>query len=221
MNLTLFSVLCIVFSLLIYCFVQRKYLFEGKKLHIKQLKPRSFRQIVVYVLVLFSFITVMLMLYLFYERNIFFVLKRLLVMVVLWCAAISDYCELRIPNKLIIFGLVGRAILLLFEFVFSFDTVLYYLKSEGIALLAVVIMCVVCLLFSKGSLGMGDVKLLMILAIYLGIEGICYSLFITVVFSSIVAIVQLITKKKKKKDTMPFAPFILLGTIVSLILSGV
>lgn len=194
---------------------------DNKKINIKGLKPKNWKQILIYILIPLTLISVMLMLNLFYERAIFFILKRIVVVVLLWCAAISDYREMRIPNKLILCGLFSRIVLLLLECVFVLDTVLYNLKSEGLALIGVIVLSVLCSLFSKGGLGMGDIKLFLIMAMFLGIEGICYSLFVSVAFSSVVAVIQLILKKKDKKDTMPFAPFILSGTIVSFILSGV
>ena len=68
---------------------------------------------------------------------------------------------------------------------------------------------------------MGDIKLMIMMSALLGIEGICYGMFVSVFFAFIVSVILLITKRKKKKDAIPFAPFILAGTFTCLILSGV
>ena len=211
-----------VCSFLIYLYIKKdKALSADKRINLKALKPSGKKQIITYFLIPITLIAVSLMLNLFYQLSIFEILKRVLLVSILWPIAITDFKEYRVPNNLILTGLICRTIVLISEFIFDYHIAIVTLISDAIALVFVVILCVVCRLIAKGGLGMGDVKLLMLMAIMLGTEGLCYSLFISVIFSSAIAIILLISKKKQKKDVLPFAPFILMGTIISLIISGV
>lgn len=192
-----------------------------KKIHIKGFVPRGWRQITCFFLIPISLAAVALMLHLFYFVSIVFLTKRLCLIAVLWPIAISDYREMRIPNKLVLCGLLCRLVIMIPELFLEPDTMGVHLVSEGIAVVGAVIVCAACMILSRGSLGMGDLKLMVMMSALLGIEGICYSMFFSIFFSFVAAIIFLLTKKKGRKDSMAFAPFVLAGTVVSLIVCGV
>ena len=56
--------------------------------------------------------------------------------------------------------------------------------------------------------------------LYFGFASSFSAIFMSLVLSMIASIYLLVKKEKSKKDTIPFAPFILLGTYVSVILTG-
>lgn len=90
-----------------------------------------------------------------------------------------------------------------------------------IATVAVLVACILCCLIVKGAIGMGDVKLFGVMALYLGLEGIWTAIFCALVVSFFIAVFSLITKKVKRKDNIPFAPAILIGTYLSIFLTGI
>lgn len=205
-----------------YLYIRRESVITvDKKIHIKGLAPRGWRQILCFLLIPVSLAAVALMLHLFYSVSLVFLGKRLCLVAVLWPIAISDYREMRIPNKLVLCGLVCRLLLIVTELLLEMDAIGAHLISEGIAIVGAVIVCFACMLLSKGSLGMGDMKLMIMMGALLGVEGICYAMFFSIFFSFVAALLLLLTKKKNRKDSMAFAPFVLAGTIVSLILCGV
>lgn len=209
-------------SIIDYIYINRKKVFLfNKKIHLSGIIPRGWKQNICFAMIPLSMISVAVMFTLFYKMETIYILKRLCLVAILWPVAISDFKELRIPNKLIIYGIVLRLLLLITELIFSFNSILDVIKNEGIAAIGAVIVCVICMILSRGSLGMGDLKLIILMALFLGIEGICYSMFISIFISFVFAIILLILKKKTRKDVIPFAPFILTGTFVSLILTGV
>ena len=73
-------------------------------------------------------------------------------------------------------------------------------------------------LFSKDSIGMGDIKLFSVIGFYIGSTAILPAMFITSIFALVYGVVMIARKAISKKDTMSFGPFIAAGTIVTMIL---
>ncbi len=73
-------------------------------------------------------------------------------------------------------------------------------------------------LITKGGIGMGDVKLFSCVGLYLGIKLAFTALFCSVLLTLLAGLALVILRKYKMKDTLPFAPFIYLGVILTLIL---
>lgn len=69
---------------------------------------------------------------------------------------------------------------------------------------------------ARGELGMGDIKLMACTAMWLGLSRTFAALFIACLACSLTAGVLLVMKKKKAKSTLPFAPFIALGSLTAL-----
>lgn len=67
-------------------------------------------------------------------------------------------------------------------------------------------------LTSKKIIGWGDVKLITVLALFLGWE-IIFVIYIGVVLGGLVAIVRVATKNLGKGSKIPLSPFIFLGSI--------
>lgn len=70
-------------------------------------------------------------------------------------------------------------------------------------------------IFSKGGIGGGDIKLCAVFGYWLGIPGIFYALFIGALLASLTGIILIILKKKKRKDPIPFGPFLVLGFLTA------
>lgn len=156
-----------------------------------------------------------------YQNNtILFSLKRLLLLAILWPVGYIDFKTYKIPNRFIILGLIFRAGVLIFELLFERELLISYLISEGIAAGALLISTLLCCLCIKNSIGYGDIKLFVIMGLMLGLEGIWSSIFVSLFISFIVAVTLLIAKKKGKKDVIPFAPSIAIGTYISIIMTG-
>ena len=71
-------------------------------------------------------------------------------------------------------------------------------------------------LFSKGKcLGFGDVKLAILLGLFLGWSRIILALFLSFVIGGIIGLGLIILSKKKLKSEVPFAPFLIFGTLIA------
>ena len=156
-----------------------------------------------------------------YKENLLITnLKLITLVMLLFPAGWVDFKKYIIPNELILFGLIIRAILLIIEMVVYSDTFFSVVKDILYALAIVLFFLLIGVFLVKKGIGMGDIKLLFIMAIYQGISGMCGSIFFSLLVAFVVSVFLLITHKKTKKDTIPFAPAVLLGTLISVALSG-
>ena len=155
------------------------------------------------------------------ENTICMFVKRIGLLALIWQAAALDWKYKKIPNDIILTGVIFRVIMLIPEFISERENILANLISEGIALAVIIVVVLICLLLMKNSIGMGDFKLLMVMAICQGINGIITSVFLSMLVSFFVAVALLLTKKKTRKDTLPFAPCILIGTLTGVFLTGI
>ncbi len=155
------------------------------------------------------------------EQSILFQCKRVSCLAMLFVAAATDYRRQIIPNRLILSGLGFRAVLLLAELVFERDVLIMTLFSEVLGAIGIFIVCMVFLLMMKNSIGMGDIKLFMVMGLYLGLYSMIDAIMSSLVLAFVCAIVLLLMRKKGKKDSLPFAPAVLAGTYLSVFLTGI
>ena len=146
--------------------------------------------------------------------------KLLVLLAILFVAANVDARYRIIPNALVLTGLVLRIVFWLIE-LFSSPTAFWgIMKNDLLACLLVVAFFIVGVLLVKGGIGMGDIKLMLVMCLFQGFYGVVSSLFCSLFVAFVYAIIVLLFKKKNKKDSVAFAPAILLGTIISVFLTG-
>jgi len=72
-------------------------------------------------------------------------------------------------------------------------------------------------MINPAGMGGGDVKFAAVLGLMVGFPGILISLWISVIGGGLIAITLILTGKKNRKDTIPFGPFMAIGTAAVLI----
>lgn len=147
-------------------------------------------------------------------------LKLLVLIFILFPTALVDYKVQLIPNDFMLGALLIRGVIYLIEF-FVYPSIIWNTLKETViaAVLIAGFFLIIHILF-KNSVGMGDVKLFAIIGLYQGIWGATNAVFFSLLVSFFLSVVLLITKKVTKKDCISFAPSILLGTTISILLSG-
>lgn len=185
-------------------------------------KEISFKSTLIYSSISFVMIILIGMwtMFFFHNEDIIYLAKRVLLISVLFVAAYYDYASLRIPNKLILYGICVRLVLLVFELIFARDTLSQVLISEGVAFIAMLVLSIVSLLITRNGLGMGDIKLFLLMSLLQGVAGVISSLFTSLIVSFIYSLGLLALKKKSRKDFIAFAPCILIGTYLSVMMLG-
>ncbi|HOE57360.1 MAG TPA: A24 family peptidase [Bacillota bacterium] len=132
------------------------------------------------------------------------------VILLLTAASIVDIREHRIPDKLVLTGAIAGLILssagppggLLNSFVGGTSAVIIFL----------LIYCI-----TRGGIGFGDVKLFGCTGVYLGLENVVSVMLIATVLSGLYGIVLICINRDNKGRELPFAPFILIGTLVVIV----
>ncbi|MDD4754324.1 MAG: prepilin peptidase [Desulfitobacteriaceae bacterium] len=115
----------------------------------------------------------------------------------------------RIPNQLIGIGfLAGTVLMIMFSFNQWGEALLGVLLGGGLLLILAVL--------SKGGMGGGDVKLAGLIGFFLGWRLMVIGLFLAALLASIVGIILIALGKKRRKDPLPFAPFLSIGALVAL-----
>lgn len=155
-----------------------------------------------------------------YEGNFCDNAKILAFASLLFPMAQIDRKYLRIPNKLIILGLIYRWYIFVFELIYFSDKVLSNIISELIAAAVVFVVLMLVLLVMKNGIGMGDIKFLMLMGIMLGMYRTAECIFTVMIITFFVSLYKLIIKKVDKKTEFAFGPLIAIGSAISLIVFG-
>lgn len=134
-------------------------------------------------------------------------------------AALIDLKTKTIPNKLVIFGLILRAIVYILEIVFCSDVIKDIVINDLIGFAIGFGVLFIVGLITKGSIGFGDIKLFAVIGLSIGFMGTLGTLFLGLLASSVGGIILLIRYRDKKR-TFAFGPFIFIG-YAAVILFGV
>jgi prepilin signal peptidase PulO-like enzyme (type II secretory pathway) len=157
----------------------------------------------------------------YYDAEAFEICKSLLLISVLWSCAWFDLLEQIIPNRILVVGLIIRGGVLALECFIIPESILYVVFSSIIAAVGLFVTAMLCRLLVPDSVGFGDVKLLAVVGLYLGVEKTWNVIMVTMIMLFFVSICLLATKKAKRDTEIPFAPFLLVGTILAGFLMGV
>lgn len=113
-----------------------------------------------------------------------------------------------IPDSLIVTGLVSGLAFTLIDKNSSFlASLVGALLGSGILLLIAIL--------SRGGMGGGDVKLMAVIGLFLGWRRVLVTLFIGFLSGGIISLFLLLTRKKGRKDAIPFGPFLSTAALVS------
>lgn len=145
--------------------------------------------------------------------------KQLILLIVLILVlippTIEDLRTREIRNIYFFFLILMKAIYL---FVFREEK---SFLSSFVSLLSAILILLLCRIVSKEGMGVGDIKLLIGIAFYLGFELFLRDLFLISLSSLLFSLFLLATKQANRKTELPFVPLILLGTIVTTLIEVV
>lgn len=133
--------------------------------------------------------------------------------IALICISIIDGKSHKIPNSTLI-------TLLFSQIVAAFLIARTYLNIWNVLISVVVLVLLVFVSkISKEQIGMGDVKLIVVINLIYGISFTAYSMILSLIIMLLYVIPFLIVKKINLKSQIPFAPFLTIGTTLYMILN--
>ncbi|KXG76778.1 prepilin peptidase [Thermotalea metallivorans] len=114
-----------------------------------------------------------------------------------------------IPDEVMIFGFIFSLFLHLFHearFIFNHGIPGFFIGGGVLLLIA---------LLTNGAMGGGDIKLMAMLGFWLGWKNIILIIFFSFFIGAVVSVTLILTKTKRRKDYIPFGPFIALATVTT------
>lgn len=148
-------------------------------------------------------------------------LRTLLALAILWPCAWADAQVRLIPNRVLLPGTVLCAALLAVEILLQPQQALYFAVRALLAGAALLLTALLCRALSPQAVGMGDVKLLGVLGFCLGMDLVWPALFFGFLLLFVVCVFLLLTHRVSRSDSVPFAPFLLAGTVLAAFLTGI
>ena len=144
-------------------------------------------------------------------------IKFMILTPMLLSAFVIDFKLQIIPNRLnlTIFevGIVFAFLYGLSDVAITINMLLGMLAGGGIFLF---ITLVGGLFYGKEAMGFGDVKLMGALGLFFGLSNIIIITLVSFLIGAVLSIFLLITKIKKSDEYIPFGPFIVLATFISM-----
>jgi len=75
----------------------------------------------------------------------------------------------------------------------------------------------VIFLVSRGGMGAGDIKLMALIGLYVGLRGTAAVLLFGFLFGALTGLAFMATGKLTRKDALPFAPFLSMATLIQIL----
>jgi len=174
-----------------------------------------------YILMLITSAIYVGLLYTYGIKNTFIanldLIKFMILTPMLLSAFVIDYRLQIIPNRLNLtmfeIGLVIAFLYGLSDVAITINMLFGMLAGGGIFLAITLIGGAI---YGKEAMGFGDVKLMGALGLYFGLSNIIVITLLSFLIGAILSILLLVTKIKKMDEYIPFGPFIVLGTFISI-----
>lgn len=222
MNKTICVVIVLVIQLLI-SFAAYQYLTHrnDEKIGFRNILRLKFEYVHLLVVLIAFFISSVIFVVGFLWNNELFMRAFMNASVMLWLCIVGyiDARERIIPNGLIGIGILFWLVLLLIDIFLGGTPWLKLLVFSAIGGIGCGGLLFVIAIIVRSALGMGDVKMFFVLGLLYGLADAYGVLLFSIIAMGLVSIILLIAKKVTTKSTIPMAPFVVLGFILS-ILSG-
>ena len=127
------------------------------------------------IIILLSLIAIILIRQSVYEdTDVCDVARDMMIVSLLWVAAAIDKKFYKIPNGIIITGIVYWIAATIYDLFTQSEVCLGNVISELIAVAIIILVVGICLLLMKNSIGMGDLKLLLLVAAFFGLADVAF-----------------------------------------------
>lgn len=138
----------------------------------------------------------------------FELITSLLMISMLMIIFVSDITKMVIPNKVLLFFL---PLFVLAKIIQPLDP--WWSSIAGAFAGAGIIFIII--LISRGGMGAGDMKLLGVMGIVLGIENVLLTFFLACLIGALIGGLLLALKIIKRKTPIPFGPYIIAASLIT------
>ena len=133
-----------------------------------------------------------------------------------YVAAVGDLRDKRVPNRLV-GAMLGVWILVIVPHLFfQTERTLALTLSGAVGFLLAGIVFLLVYLISRKGLGGGDVKLMAVSGLYLGLNGVLPTMLYGSVLAAVAGCVLILTKRIGPKDSIPLVPFLYAGMLLTM-----
>lgn len=147
--------------------------------------------------------------------------RLVIVALVLFAAMIIDSKTRLIPNLLILIAFGLGVLILVIEFIFCRDEFIDSLIMSIVGFVCCAVLFYVLSRLTKEGIGMGDVKLISVMGLLLGLSTTLMSVLFSLILCTVASVGLLFGKKKNKTDRIPFGPFMFFGYILMFMLFSI
>jgi len=147
--------------------------------------------------------------------NVFALLRYTMILVFGYLAMLIDLNTRHIPNSLILSMLSVWLFVMIPQIFLDTETGIRLLKDSVLGLLTGGGLFLLVYLISRNGLGGGDVKFMAAAGLYLGFRSTIPAILYGTTLAALTGIVLILLKKIGRKDTMPLAPFLYVGILIT------
>ena len=132
----------------------------------------------------------------------------LLLVSMLMIILVSDLTYMIIQNKVLLFFL---PLFIIMRFIVPLEP--WWSPIAGA--LAASILIALIIIISRGGMGAGDMKLFFVLGIVLGLGEVLLAFFLSALIGAVIGIILMMLKLIKRKQAVPFGPYIVIATLIT------
>ncbi len=126
----------------------------------------------------------------------------------------TDYWEKVVPNRILLLWMMIWILVMGSYGVRDLNAMMRHMFGVILGLVFCMLSFGFCYLISKGNMGAGDVKLAVIMGMYLTGDYVVGAVFYGCILSAVFSILMLARGKMTRKDSIPFVPFLYVGVVI-------
>ena len=149
------------------------------------------------------------------ELSVYYMIRSVLLIILSYIAMVFDINTKRIPNVLVLAMIIGWLLTVIPMMFYDIETGLPVLTDSLYGLLIGGGLFLLVYLISRKGLGGGDVKFMAAAGLYLGLSETVPAILYGTVLAAVTGLILIMLKKINRKDSMPLAPFLFAGIMIT------
>ena len=180
------------------------------------MEKRTWRQIVPYFGI--PLLAIALLFVRWHDLDGYTLLQWELLLIIGYLIAGKDLRDKSIPNSMVLALLVCWLLTFFPQLAVNIEIGLSRLVNSAIGFLLGGGLFLLVYLISKNGLGGGDVKLMAVVGLYLGMNGVLPAMLYGSILAAVFGLILILLKRIGRKDTIPLVPFLYIGILITIFL---